>query len=1318
MADKPIGVLLPARLETRFLPPEAPGQPWRVKIVVLPDEPSMDRHNPAVTQSRQDPAHFPELVCLEAAYRTCGGNLAGPVGREAFRTLAGQVGAARAWWLARRFPPVAGLDDPILGEAEQIIDWAAATTHVRAGDASDLSRVAGLPDTIEIWLGRQTEDGVRLEKLEPSLTIRPEALTFGGDFRLFAEGRRWTEEAGLEGILALPFTDEAALESIVCLIAVGLGDASPASLFQDHRDSGALSLLGLGQPTNTIAGEPAVDLAQDPDTWWRLLGGGGETDTLADLALALTGRRDALDPVPGGTGSHRLLNRSLVRALWPALWGHTLRDIWFVDGVLGPGSTPELGLWASQYLVPEGPLPPIRVGRQPYGVLPVTSLRRWRAAAGDPAVESAMRGVLMRRRALWARGAERAVDHRAGASTDQLVDRLARTPTSSQYGYRRFAPLQALYALMAAAGALLEPSDLQALWEDQVGQRLGEVLEAFPFRRYATYGEPQPILLPLVEPAPQSDEEVAVLDQGGSVFFDWLEFLFRIAFDDEDLGVSILILAAEFRRPFPPNSLLLRLLIYAAAVAHGDLIRAIDGQEGPLVEPFAQDESQLGALLMRSIDGRRLTFRAVLNAEGSVGAVADSPAHAVCALLIKTLERLIVRYQQALAKGPEAVGRLLVDVERAFRATLDTALMRDDPWLTGLAWRRLGKLREQGATDGLGVYGWVDHPYHGEPGPTTGGLLHAPSEAQLRAAVILRDRASNDATPTRWQVDLDSRRVRLAAQLAAQVRGGSPIQEVLGRAVEQIVGDPALVRRLREEEALWMRREHAGRRVIDGQKALAREAAFFQALGIPPETVAAIQELKAVVDAYADLLVADAVYHVVNGRPEKAGETMEAAAGLALPPELEVLRTPRRGRALNTSVYLVLPRVVQPVDTSPGASPAALADATVAAFLAERLPAATWRWQLTNGSTLSLDDLGLAVAETLAYSPDGLLRLVESIGGGAVDAGASSGMEQHGRLKRLALLLAGHGLQAQVPELRGRYGRLREAGDRLLATLQAPDAAEVALAAARRWGIAPPDAGQEPAERLRAAADTLAARLAAAPETATLSDETPIHQIATALAELAAPGGALPIFGRLTRAALNDLLPRYDAPALARFTRLERQADLDRRWLEIVAPVRPNLARLESFQLESGADGFAAWANQDDPWAPQPTEGPVARPSNLVVVYGPEDALPAAGADPVALAVLDAWGETAPAVAHSTAAAFGFNAPGARAPQAVLVAVTPDEARALDGETLAQIVWETREMAHARMALPGDVEQVAGIFPFTMLPIQRPTGVRLDEVRE
>ena len=135
-------------------------------------------------------------------------------------------------------------------------------------------------------------------------------------------------------------------------------------------------------------------------------------------------------------------------------------------------------------------------------------------------------------------------------------------------------------------------------------------------------------------------------------------------------------------------------------------------------------------------------------------------------------------------------------------------------------------------------------------------------------------------------------------------------------------------------------------------------------------------------------------------------------------------------------------------------------------------------------------------------------------------------------------------------------------------------------------------------------------------------------------------------------------------------------ADLDRDWLEIVAAVRPRLAPLEASQLDptrpAGPPRSRRPTRRSDPWHPS---GPV------VVAYGP-------GVDAAArLSRLPrSMGGPTRCRAGGTprSAAFGFNAPKSRAPQAVLVAVPPDLSQRLDNAGLLDVVLETRELAQAR----------------------------------
>jgi hypothetical protein len=120
----------------------------------------------------------------------------------------------------------------------------------------------------------------------------------------------------------------------------------------------------------------------------------------------------------------------------------------------------------------------------------------------------------------------------------------------------------------------------------------------------------------------------------------------------------------------------------------------------------------------------------------------------------------------------------------------------------------------------------------------------------------------------------------------------------------------------------------------------------------------------------------------------------------------------------------------------------------------------------------------------------------------------------------------------------------------------------------------------------------------------------------------------------------------------------------------------------------------------------------------LLAFFGPDDVL-FPGASPtraVALAVLDSWVEVIPSTDQITSTAFHFDAPGARAPQAILLAVPPDPSQPLDTATLVDIVADTRELARARAATAEDLDPWSAGIPLTVLPANTPSAVSLDRV--
>jgi len=1284
-------VLLPARLETRFYPPAAAGANWRLRVLVIPDEPWLDRHDPLPTAA--------ELDGLDDFWRQAPAGLASEAGATAWQILADRHGGARAAWLLREFPPVFHDDGTV-----------SVPRPAELRETPSYTRIHGFPAHLELWIARAGQPALRISQW----AVAVDDLELGFPDPKAQEDRWWSNWAAASKIgLGVEVELGAAKpDDIDVLYVIGVGTADAAGLFKAHRDKGALGLIETGTPTNTVNGRPAADLGRKAETWREIAMAPQKASNASQrLSTALTQKPDTLGALPGQAADQQASGLAMMGALWSVLWGHSLKDIWNK----GKGVS-SAGQWAGQHVIPEGPLPVLRINEQPYGVLPVSALRLWQADAADARpdfaqLESDIAKGLDYARKQWAQRA-RAAGNVVNADTARLLDALGRNPSSRDYLYRTFLSLDLMQYLYQSA-APIENREALARWWNAYASAL-KPYGANPARQYVNVGNPQNLKLPLVAPESYPPES-----RFGEIF-------------QVDLGLLPFKALEQYTEAAKLPSLLAQLCVRALVITAAEAYRAATGQAGPALEPLVNTKQYPQMLEW---------------------ALALTDAH-----LIDEKSPAVVLYRQTRDGIQQLLDERIDVLERILKATLDSAIYRIDPWITAFPWRRLQTQTD--ASRPLGLYAWVEAPRPGTPGPTAAGLLHAPSQPQALVAAVLRDKYLTDPQAQRWAMSLNSTTIRRASRLAEEVRGGAHIQEVLGREVERIVGASAQIEALRLKFPI--RAEHQGRRVCDGLAILQAAPA---SLGLSPSQLGQLSELRQSLDAYADLLVLEAVHHTTSGRGDAAGAAMDAAAGFGAPPNLEGIATQRGGRGVNTGVLAVLPVPADPPPVDIATSPGRLADDAVADHLIAAFGdagSAAWGWDILRADgtaqTVKLADLGFEPVDSVVLGEEQLLRLlISSVSDGvALDQGwqvkdAQGGLslirlsdfgpdsvewtglsetERLGRIK--ALLPAGSqilrpvepagslsqrqarriiGLLGERPaapadltagpdavgdaevraELAERYSKLIKAAqisvEALKVFAQNPADESQALRLAARWGITPiQTVGDEPALGILQAADTLAERLANAPaETTGLS----LSGLARQIADLVTPNGRLAVLGRVR---LADVPMKW------------AEADLDPEWLSLNAQVREPLARLEAWQLEAELTGawpkFQTWTNRpDDPWQRKPAQGP--EEGRLIVLYSGTPALP----ETLAVGMVDSWGEVIPDAEQATAAAFGFNAPAARAPQALLIAVSPTPGQPLDSDTLLSIVAETRELAQARMVTPALLQDYGAALPMTMLSL-------------
>ncbi len=1203
-----VEVLAPLRIETRFVSPadrtDGVNQ-WMLRLRVYPDEFSIRRTVP--------PPSLEELDRLEESIEKMSGALSLDEA-DAFASFAGAVGASRALALWRTCVRTDAV-------GQRSVD--------RTGEASHKNFAvhgpAGLPETLEVWFVHTS--GTR----ELVTTLTPNLVEIGKDLDvepLFAGSTAlpagtlpetwWLSYRRAKDLqLAVDIDIGMVPPTLEALVVLGIGEEDAADLVDAHNVGGRMGVLAPGTPTNTVAGEPTTDFGEKADTIAPLLTiNPGDQMSTVSVLTGLTGRLPVTTlPMLGGELDYRAPSALAVEGLWPVLWGRVLRDI------IGIGEAEvTLARWARRHLAVEGPRPAFRVGEQPYGLLPTTSFNAWVDAPSDDLapIEARIREWALPWRAKAAEAARIARGRVHGADPEGLVDALGVHAPTRYWNARATADLYDLQALRITLG--MQPLDTS--WDNTTARVLRGV--ASPI---APIGR-APGEVPLPGPPHDEMEHVTLLKELPLMEPDkLLEFLPR------KLGLV--------------GHLVRESLLNARAIIGEAAIRVAAGQAIAIGRPLTwSDDTGYRQLI---VAGKNQAVADLRNGPDPNGV-----------LLATRFEEV----QKALREIADLWEQMSTTLFRSVLAALDTAAFRVDPWLTGIAERRLQRMIATEAPFKLGAYGWVDSPtpYTGAdggplaPGPTRAGLLHAPSSAQALTAALLRDAAVRYPGDTRWKLNLNSAKVRAALALAERVRLGLHPYEALGLEVEKIVGDWDAVRVLRKTYALAADQQE--RRICDGQKVLqaAREGTLPADPALRPTLATELAALDEVLDTYADLLVTDGIYALVTGRADLANAAMEAAAGLGAPPELRAIRTPREATTVRVSAWALLDDAT--ASSGVGADPARVADPAFAAAVDAELSAGTFE---------SADD----------DARDRRSRLASVLGGADSDApvptltgGAYEGLPPSADAD-LRHAIAGN-LHLRLTDV----VYLAQTAHDTLAALDLDDAtAEATIAvAAARWRIDleqvassdPESEDASTADRHTALVSALNDRIAAAEPVVT-----------------AGTGGAMPsdeVINGLKR-AIRSVVGRSELPVLpvvpqSLLPTLRAHADLDRAWLEIVAAVRPRLAPLDARQLDRSQTiwpGAVAAPNAStDPWQ---SKGAV------VVAYGP--GVDASGAS-VAIAAIDAWSDSIPSRKHDTFAAFGFNAPKSRAPQAVLVAVPPDISQRLDNAGLLDVILETRELAHAR----------------------------------
>lgn len=303
---------------------------------------------------------------------------------------------------------------------------------------------------------------------------------------------------------------------------------------------------------------------------------------------------------------------------------------------------------------------------------------------------------------------------------------------------------------------------------------------------------------------------------------------------------------------------------------------------------------------------------------------------------------------EILAKMPTA------RLERCFTEHIDLCSYRLDAWQTSLFSLRLKEQRNLSG-DGerkkgiyIGAFGWVENvkpskrtlvdinsvPFKLRPEKDipvyeysdNGGFVHAPSLNHASAAALLRSAYLSHSTednPELMSVNLSSERVRRALFILQGIRNGQRIEALLGFQFERGLHDrssenPSLNLNLyiyNFREAFPIKQNKVRQKgsddtseetittydVVDGLSLAEIKSDFpYGATGLEglnknqrDAIIAEKDRLSDSLDAVKDLLISESAYQVVQGNFDRTGAVLNSMKDIQVPPEIDVINTPR-----------------------------------------------------------------------------------------------------------------------------------------------------------------------------------------------------------------------------------------------------------------------------------------------------------------------------------------------------------------------------------------------------------------------------------------
>jgi hypothetical protein len=719
-----------------------------------------------------------------------------------------------------------------------------------SNNVQTLEAVGG-PVTLPLYAGPDPSD-------DPTETIRPDPSPNGPDL-FVPDELKWMvdfDRAVAAGMaLAIDLTPAQAANGFDLLIAVGLqlstpAESGPAALQEllTHHQNGrsGFSLLPQGTPAHNSSGTGSgYTRGVDSDVSFDDRKNRPLFTPVADPAEKLDGQWLAeflgLDPVfvagvQGSGGADQKQARAMQTALWPATLGYWMNTLFTPAGgktsIFSDDTIEQTRQFFTQSVSGRGALPAIRIGGQPYGILPTTAFSRIQWYQPENFLRASLRldflgnlyRILRQLGADWGTMSDSA--HWVGEGGDAhqtLLNVLAHHPSSVEYYSRNAESLAQLYNMLNIWA--LAPGWWQAILNLGLQaqaiallQRLGYAGAELPDVLNHFFLNDNPQITTIIDDRPLSETDpIRSYTDPGQNYIEWMLAA----------AGSLETLRAEtgFTGNKSPQALLYLYLRHALMLGYYDSSYNYHRSTGILAAPalLAMRTEPTFIHVAESATASESRFAALYKTESRI---TGSPTQLVSEFIGTRIG--LVPETHLLGDQVNSLKKLATastaQLERLFAEHVDTCSYRYDAWLLGLVSQRIADQRASNAAGNgeqgrgglhLGAYAWVEHL---KPSPATlvpaqipedlaaqfpgsqplmvdpagGGYIHAPSIPHADAAAVLRSGYLANASkgnPDTLAVNLSSDRVRVALTLIEGIRNGQSLGALLGYRFERGLHD-------------------------------------------------------------------------------------------------------------------------------------------------------------------------------------------------------------------------------------------------------------------------------------------------------------------------------------------------------------------------------------------------------------------------------------------------------------------------------------------------------------------------------------------------